>query len=56
MVSVAGRRVLSRRIEPASAGEQSLRLEGLNGLSAGVYAVLVSQGEHRASTRLVVLP
>jgi hypothetical protein len=56
VISVAGRRVLSRRIEPAGAGEQSARLEGLQGLSAGVYAVVVSQGESKASTRLVVLP
>jgi hypothetical protein len=56
VISVAGRRVLSRRIDPAAAGDQSMRLEGLRGLSAGVYAVVVTQEERRASTRLVVLP
>jgi hypothetical protein len=56
VVSVSGRRVLSRIASPVAAGEQSLRIDGMDRLAPGVYGVLVTQGELRASTRLVVLP
>ena len=56
VISVGGRHVLSRSFVPAAGGAQSQRIEGLDRLAAGVYAVVVSQGEKKASTRLVVLP
>ena len=56
VISVGGRRVLSRSLEPTAAGSQSCSIAGLDRLAAGVYSVVVSQGESRASTRLVVLP
>jgi hypothetical protein len=56
LVSVTGRRVLSRTASPQAAGEQSLHIDGLDRLAPGVYGVVVSQGDRRATTRLVVLP
>jgi len=56
LVSISGRRVLSRTASPGAAGEQSLRIEGLGRLAPGVYGVVVSQGDRRATTRIVVLP